>query len=647
MAKRNTIRLLAVVAAAGMVAAACSGSGNDGRGDQDGDGGAVNTRPFPYQTALFEDLKYDNYWAYMADPTVWNAYVLAPAKCGLYDVVAPNNANVPEVAAAGWEPATQEGDNWVVEVPIHKGLKWSDGEPLTAEDFVFTFETVRDLQLGGNWVDAWKPVEQDSEELGVVSVEAPNPTTVRIAFNQQPGLTVWPNSVGLAPVVAEHFWADKVAAAKKSDDPTRTFLAESGKGDPSCGPVVFDNWQKGSHAQTKPNPNWHLAGTTYTHYEDGAVRMVNEKLGIDEVFGGEGGGKVVTEYTVGPYLENQTYSIYKEQSTAVLALRNAEADFLYNSLGMQRGLQDQVLNDPELSVVSNPTNGFRYLAFNFRREPMKDRAFRQAIATMIDREFIAENILGGVPQPLFTTTPPGNERWFNEKVADEISKPYRDMDQWERLEKAVKILKDAGYSWEREPRVRRVDGEPEEIVPGSRIRMPNGEPMREIELVFPGASYDPLRSTFGIQIEAQAQKLGIPVNGRETGFNVLSDKVDPAGDLDFDMYILGWSLGNPAAPDHYDAFFTTDGAQNSPGYSNPEYDKAVDRYIRAQTEEEAYQILWEEIEPTLARDLPYVVLFDTPLAEFYRSASVKYPYTDTFGGLAFQNGLPDSVSAAQ
>jgi sodium/proline symporter len=51
------------------------------------------------------------------------------------------------------EPAEpqQEGDNWVVEQRIKQGVEWSDGTEITAQDFVFTVETVHEFELSGNW----------------------------------------------------------------------------------------------------------------------------------------------------------------------------------------------------------------------------------------------------------------------------------------------------------------------------------------------------------------------------------------------------------------------------------------------------------------------------------------------------------------
>ena len=104
----------------------------------------------------------------------------------------------------------------------------------------------------------------------------------------------------------------------------------------------------------------------------------------------------------------------------MLALAAGEVDYLLNPLGMQRGLLAQVEGNEELTAVVNPTNGFRYLAFNLRKEPMSIPAFRDALALMIDKEFMANNVLQGVAFPLYATVPEGNTKWYNAEAADRL-----------------------------------------------------------------------------------------------------------------------------------------------------------------------------------------------------------------------------------
>ena len=43
---------------------------------------------------------------------------------------------------------------WTAEVPMKEGIQWSDGEPVTADDVVFTVNTVLEMQLGSGWANA-------------------------------------------------------------------------------------------------------------------------------------------------------------------------------------------------------------------------------------------------------------------------------------------------------------------------------------------------------------------------------------------------------------------------------------------------------------------------------------------------------------
>ena len=73
---------------------------------------------------------------------------------------------------------------WTTEVPLKQGVQWSDGTDVTAEDFVFTANTVRDLQLTGNWPSIVDPDYFDHAE----AVDSYN---LKIYFKKKPGLARW------------------------------------------------------------------------------------------------------------------------------------------------------------------------------------------------------------------------------------------------------------------------------------------------------------------------------------------------------------------------------------------------------------------------------------------------------------------------
>ena len=206
---------------------------------------------------------------------------------------------------------------------------------------------------------------------------------------------------------------------------------------------------------------------------------------------------------------------------------------------MQRGFQEQVEQNEDLTAVVNPTNGYRYLAFNHARAPMDDPAFRDALTALINKEFVTENLLQGVAFPLYVILPEGNTKWYNEEVAAELAEVgYAGLDDNERRQTAIDILTEAGYSWETAPEV----AEDGTFTPGSGLIGPDGEPVQQLELITPTASYDPLRATFGNYISGVAQEMGIPIVAIPTDFNKIVEVVFALDEENnytspFDMYI--------------------------------------------------------------------------------------------------------------
>jgi peptide/nickel transport system substrate-binding protein len=636
MRKTSLVRLFVLTAAIALVVAACgtdtaspgvtgtpeptgtepvsppTGAPTD---DGNGTGGDLGT----YTLGIFQDVTTDNQWNSFdtAGNTVWNSYFLTPMTCSMYAITYPGIELQADIASTDEiPPAEEDGDVWVAEVTLRDDVQWSDGEALTAEDVAFTWQTAVDFQLTANWADF-------ADADVVDSVEAVDDQTVRVTFNAQPGLAQWGPGTGVAnmPIMPEHFWAPVVEEAAATDDQRTELISASGAEAPSCGPTVFSDRQEGSFAASTANDNWHDAGAEQSSGD--------------------------ATWTDGPYADEFQYPLYGGQEAAVLALANGEVDLLLNPLGMQRGFQDQVAENEDLTAIVNPTNGFRFMAFNHARAPMSDPAFRDALTALIDKEFVTEQLLQGVAFPLYVILPEGNTAWYNEEAADQYAEEfgYRGLDQDTRRQTAIDLLTEAGYTWETAPEV----GE-EGFTGGQGLIDPEGNPVPQLELVTPTASYDPLRATFGNYISGVAQEMGIPVVSIPTDFNKIvadvfeTDPDDPTIYVsNFDMFILGYSLGNAAFPTFHGSFFATGGDSNNTQYSSEEYDAASAAFDSAQTEEEAYEAMWE-MERLIARDKPHVPLFDTGILEFYNNR-VQYPFEDSLSGLQFLSGLPASVQA--
>jgi ABC-type transport system substrate-binding protein len=281
------------------------------------------------------------------------------------------------------------------------------------------------------------------------------------------------------------------------------------------------------------------------------------------------------------------------------------------------------------------------------------------VGTVINKELIANTALAGAVFPAYTIVHPDLITHYNPDVEKPGWADGAPMPDTERYNTAIQILKDAGYTWTTEPVVVTDDqGDFLEVQPkGEGLTMPNGTPVPDLSLLTPGPSYDPFRATFSVYIETWMQDLGIPVTAEPTDFNAIVEATfppqTPETALQWDMYVLGWGGGDVSLPGGSTrAFFHSDqdtvefGGFNTPGYRSAEFDDAANAFDAA-TDIETAARYTKEMDAILARDLPYIVLFRTPIIEAY-SSKVQFPVETIMGGQhAFPNVWPNAVEVVE
>ncbi|MFQ5340770.1 MAG: ABC transporter substrate-binding protein [Anaerolineae bacterium] len=623
-------------------------------------------KPAAYRIALFEDPVSLNYWNYLGPgSSVWTQYVLTGQAASLYTLSDQRFDFVPSLAKDLPPDPVQEGDAWSITVEMVDDATWSDGEPITAHDVVFTHNACKDLKLTQNWPNQCAPLGID------VTAEALDDYTVKYTFSEKPSLGTWQAGVALAPILPEHFWGDTVAEARAfiegvtapdverpedceaedlSDEDKaacdawvpydeafenarKTLYEADATGAPAAGGYTTDKLEPGAFAQRNENANYYFKDAKIVEYDDGTWAL-EQPNGRKLQLYGNASGDVTLDYTGGPYSPNIVFSIYGSQDAAFLALANGEVDYVLNPLGLARGLREQAEKGKGVKTYTNADYGMFYLAFNMRKYPMSEYEFRQAFDIVIDKEFVVNSVLQGTVFPMYSTMPPGNGFWYN----PDVPKPYVGMSREERVNKAVEVLKAAGWSWTQEPAW---SDDLQDVVPGEGLTMPNGEPMPDLTILGPGPAYDPIRATFNQWISEWARELGMPVKSELTGFNTILNPVFV--DADFDMYILGWSLGNVAFPDYYEAFWhsrndtAVSGNYNTPGFNNADYDATVDEFMSTDSLDRARELVFD-MQVTLADQRPYIPLFYKQVHDLARDV-VHFPYTESLGGIEAQSGL--------
>ena len=153
-----------------------------------------------------------------------------------------NNQPVTEIAAE--VPSAENGglseDGTVITYRLRDDVTWSDGTPVTADDFVFTYDMIMSDQ---NVVQSRYPYEDY-----VTSVEATDPQTVTVTFSEP--FAAWLTNI-FTYVLPRHV-LQPVFEAEGSLD-----VAEWNKAPTvGVGPFVFSEWESGSHIIFTANPNW-------------------------------------------------------------------------------------------------------------------------------------------------------------------------------------------------------------------------------------------------------------------------------------------------------------------------------------------------------------------------------------------------------
>lgn len=287
--------------------------------------------------------------------------------------------NLTPELARDWE-VDETGTLWTFY--LQEGVTWHDGEPFTAEDVKFTFEYIRDNELG-YFVDPVKPMEE-------ITVIDDYTLTIR---TDAP--IAWMPMI-LVPILPAHIWSEIDPAYAASD-----FANENPVG---TGPFRVVEHRKGEF-----------------------TRMVAN----DDYFKGR------------PVIDEVIFVIQANADLMVEALRRGDLDFISAVPGAQFKALEEA-EDPNITTLVADSPSFTQLAFNVWENPdsegnplLLDQNLRVAIEYALDRQEIIDIGLMGYGKIGSTLVPPIFEFWHLDLGADLRSyNPQR----------AVEILEAAGYT---------------------------------------------------------------------------------------------------------------------------------------------------------------------------------------------------------
>ena len=444
-------------------------------------------QPKIYTMGMLSDLRTTNTMRTIRTASVWEAYVLGPRHCSLFTLSPTRFYYIPSLAASvPYKPGTteldlrKEGDLLTLTVDLKKGVKWSDGTEVTADDVVFSMYEGPTIfgggdfakgvtTLGGGWTVALDPNV-------LVKVEKTGSHQVKMFFKEANLRIQW--SILFADIFQKAYWEPKFKAT--AGDRAKLEALEVND-EPACGwgamPEALkapgQGWQRGAFATNVAQPNYFWKGVKVDE-RDKDGNYTEEKPGVytykQPVPAAP--GPELARYEIGPFIDRAVYRIFADTSSAVAALIKGEIDMLLNPLGADPGIRAQYRAEPKIKTQDNKSHGMFYQSFNLRRKPFgsgplqKDpkfrdddiigSRFRQAWNCLIDRDFTTQTLFQKVAFSLSTVVSPANSFWFNDKLrapCDEFSEQTDPKTaRAKKVAAAVEILKSVGFTWVKEPK---------------------------------------------------------------------------------------------------------------------------------------------------------------------------------------------------
>ncbi len=136
------------------------------------------------------------------------------------------------------------------------------------------------------------------------------------------------------------------------------------------------------------------------------------------------------------------FKIYASSDLRMLALKNGDIDICTIPIASK----DDFQADKKMTIVEWGNDWTDFIGFNCSKAPFNDPAFRKALHYLIDKKFFVKKLQQGYAVPQYSVIPAVNQFW-----SDPHCPTYgAGLSMEKRIEKAVQILKKAGYTWESE-----------------------------------------------------------------------------------------------------------------------------------------------------------------------------------------------------
>ncbi len=404
-------------------------------------------------------------------------------------------------------------DPQTITCTLVEGQTFSNGNELTSSDVKFSMErniTIADPNGSAVLLGQITAPDSETPQLADGAIETPDDTTVVFHLNQPDTTFLKLLTTATTSIVDEDtFPADKLLA----DDQVV-----------GSGPYKLSQYKPGEQAVLEANESY-----------DGGREPASPQ--------------VFVQY-------------YNDPAPLKQAIENGEVDIAW------RTLSPTDLNDLEgkegVQVIKGEGSEFRYWVFQLANKTVKDKAVRQAVAQVIDRETIVQDAYDGTVDPAYSIVPPG---FGGQK--DSFLDKYGEPD----VDAAKKLLQDAG------------------------VKTPV-----DLKLGYTPTHYGPNAVDEANELAAQLNDSGL--------FNATTDAAEWEEyqtlykEGAYDLFILGW-YPDILDADNYLTPFVRDGGFYANNYSSDEVNNLLDEEL-AETDTGARDELIGQLQDIVAEDVPLI-----------------------------------------
>jgi peptide/nickel transport system substrate-binding protein len=300
-----------------------------------------------------------------------------------------------------------------------------------------------------------------------------------------------------------------------------------------------------------------------------------------------------------PYLDELVFLFVPNSDAQVLKFQAGETDVI-SQLGAENFAVLSRQQKNYTMADAGPGLEYNFLFFNLndrgeqaspetrrKQKWFREAKFRQAVSAAVDREAIVRLVYQGRGAPLWGPVTPGNRRWVNTNIAH----PARSLDR------ARSLLKEAGFNWS---------------------NTPGGDPMlvdsdgRAVEFSILTSSSNAERAKIAALIQDDLKQLGMSVQVVPLEFRSLLDRVTQT--KEYDGCVLGLVSGDTDANSDLNVWLSSGGTHLwNPSQAHPAtaWESEIDRLMEQQltaTRYEQRKKSYDRVQEILAEQQPMIFL---------------------------------------